>query len=57
MNQLAPISARSFLVIVAAAGEGAQLRFLEFFAASIRKAPRRLRRLRPHCIIHRRSVS
>jgi len=37
MNQLAPLIGSSALpAIVTAAGEGAQLRFLEFFAASIR---------------------
>ncbi len=37
MNQLVPLtSSQSLPAIVTAAGEGAQLRFLEFFAASIR---------------------
>jgi len=39
MNQLVPITAPPALpALVMAAGEGAQLRFLEFFAASIRNA-------------------
>jgi hypothetical protein len=37
MNQLAPFrSAAAFPVLVAAAGESAKLRFLEFFTANIR---------------------
>jgi len=38
VNQLVPISPQSLPAIVIAAGEGAQLRFVEFFAASIRNA-------------------
>src|SRR5271166_538701 len=39
MNQLVPITrANELPTIVTAAGESAQLRFLEFFAASIRNA-------------------
>ena len=37
MNQLVPLtSSQTLPAIVTAAGPGAQLRFLEFFAASIR---------------------
>jgi site-specific recombinase XerD len=36
MNQLAPIAARALPALIAAAGERASLRFLEFFAANIR---------------------
>jgi integrase/recombinase XerC len=36
MNQLVPISARALPALVAAAGERAGMRFLEFFAANIR---------------------
>jgi hypothetical protein len=36
MNQLIPISSRALPVLVAAVGERASRRFLEFFAASIR---------------------
>jgi site-specific recombinase XerD len=39
MNQLVPLtSSQALPAIVTAAGEGAQIRFLEFFAASIRNA-------------------
>ena len=38
MNQLIPSAAQSLPAIVVAAGERAQVRFLEFFAASIRNA-------------------
>ena len=36
MNQLVPISSPSLPALVAAAGERAGMRFLEFFAANIR---------------------
>jgi integrase/recombinase XerC len=36
MNQLAPITSPSLPALVAAAGERASMRFLEFFAANIR---------------------
>jgi hypothetical protein len=36
MNQLAPISPVTVPALVAAAGERASMRFLEFFAANIR---------------------
>ena len=36
MNQLVPISAPTLPALVAAAGELASMRFLEFFAANIR---------------------
>ena len=36
MNQLVPISAPTLPAFVAAAGERASMRFLEFFAANIR---------------------
>ena len=36
MNQLVPITSSSLPALVAAAGEPASVRFLEFFAANIR---------------------
>jgi hypothetical protein len=36
MNQLVPISSTTLLALVAAAGERASMRFLEFFATNIR---------------------
>ena len=36
MNQLVPISSSTLPALVAAAGERAGMRFLEFFAANIR---------------------
>src|SRR5205814_7598769 len=38
MNQLVPISSRAVPALVAAAGERASIRFLEFFAANIRNS-------------------
>ena len=38
MNQLVPITSAALPTLVAAAGEEASIRFLEFFAANIRKS-------------------
>jgi site-specific recombinase XerD len=38
MNQLVPITASTLPALVAASGERASVRFLEFFAANIRNA-------------------
>ena len=38
MNQLVPISSTTLPALVAAAGERASMRFLEFFAANIRNS-------------------
>ena len=37
MNQVVPISSAALPALVAAAGEHASMRFLEFFAANIRR--------------------
>jgi hypothetical protein len=54
MNQLVPLPSVTLTALVAAAGERAGMRFLEFFAANIRNPHTRRPRMNSHLVRERR---